>query len=100
MVNIKLVFETSSNEPKVKEGRLEEPEVCWMRILTTTALSTVSTHNYSAGLPNHEDIVYYQQRSCIQSAEQFRSYAALKPRGSILRVKKGRFEEPNECELH
>ena len=25
MVNIKLVFETSSNEPKVKEGRLEEP---------------------------------------------------------------------------
>lgn len=38
MVNIKLVFETSSNEPKVKEGRLEEPEERLVRILAMTAL--------------------------------------------------------------
>lgn len=33
MVNIKLVFETSSNEPKVKEGRLEEPRERLVTIL-------------------------------------------------------------------
>lgn len=38
MVNIKLVFKKSSSEPKVKKGRLEEPEERLVRILAMTAL--------------------------------------------------------------
>jgi hypothetical protein len=38
MVNIKLIFEKCSNELKVKEGRLEEPEERLVRILAMTAL--------------------------------------------------------------
>lgn len=46
MVNIKLVFKMSSNEPKVKKGRLEEPEERLMTTLTIAALSTESTYSY------------------------------------------------------